>query len=636
MTKEETLLEEIRDRFKEAYDAADKEYTEAIDDLNFYNGEQWPSNLETERTTDGRPVLVINKLPTFADQVIGDLRQNEPQIKVKPVDSKADIKTAEILTGLIRNIEVQSDAEISYDTAVESAVVCGFGAWRITTEFSSDDVFEQDIRIRRIRNPFTVYWDPSSQEWDKSDARYCFVTEKIPIKEFERLYPDASTDDAEGGKDQTVYWGDDRTVRVVEYWRKKPVKKTIYLVEKLDPGTGQPIGQYITEIEPVPGFLGPAWKQLASRQVDTFVVEVYKATYGEILEEGVWPGKYIPIVSVYGKELNIESTSTYRGIVRFAKDAQRLYNYSRSTGAEMISLAPRTPFLVTAKQIGQYTDKWDNAHKKNYPYLPYDVDPGNPQAIPHRSEPIMVNTGINNEIMISDQELHDTTGLQQASLGKKSNEKSGRAILARQREGDIANFAFYDNLARSMRYAGRVLVDLIPKIYDTARIIRIINPDDSIQSVPINQPFRNQQGLDQIFDLSVGKYDVAVSIGPSYTTQREEMANNMLSFIQAVPQAGILIADLFAKSLDWPGAEKIEERLRILLPPEIRATIPGAPPPSPPQPGPLDILQMKGAAADVQNKEIVNEQEFVKLQRLIQGKPMEPKDKVAPKSNKGD
>jgi len=628
--KDQDLLIEIHDRFKEAYDAADTDYTTAIEDLEFYNGDQWPSDLASERSLDGRPTLTINKLPTFADQVIGDIRQNKPQIKVKPVDSQADPKTAEIMTGLIRNVEVQSDAEVAYDTAVESAIVCGFGAWRITTEYSDNDVFDQDIRIRRIKNPFTVFWDPAATEWDKSDARFCFVTEKIPKKDFEKRYPEVSTSDAEGGHDVDKNWGDDRYIRIVEYFRKKPVKKTIYLMEQLDPMSGQPIGRYVTEMKPSPENLGPAWREVSAREVESFEIEVYKATYGEILETGTWPGRYIPIVSVFGKETNIESTSTYRGIVRNAKDSQRLYNYSRSTGAEMISLAPRAPFLVTAKQIGPYLSKWDVAHKKNFPYLPYDVDPQNPQAIPHRSEPIMVNTGINNEIMISDQELHDTTGLQRASLGKKSNEKSGRAIMARQREGDVANFAYHDNMARSLRYTGRICVDLIPKIYDTARVLRIINPDGSDQRVQVNAPFQNQQGMSQLFDLTVGKYDVVVDVGPSYTTQREEMANSMLMFIQAVPQAGMLIADLFAKSLDWPGADKIEERLRLLLPPQIQATLSGGGPPPPPQPpSPGEVLQLRGLAADVQNKELTNEEQFHKVERLKRGLPMEPKEKAA-------
>ena len=447
----------------------------------------------------------------------------------------------------------------------------------------------------------------------------------MPKAEFERQYPKASTSPAEGGHDQDLNWGNDKSVRVVEYWKKEPKTETVYLVEQQDQMTGA-VTQFVTKMKPDQNMLDPSWRVVNKREIEGYTIEWYKATYGEILEETTWPGKYIPIVSVFGKETNIESTSTYRGMIRNAKDSQRLYNYSRSTGAEMISLAPKAPFLVTAKQINNYQHIWDNSHKKNYPYLPYDVDPGNPQAIPHRSEPVMVNTGINNEIMISDQELHDTTGLQQASLGMKSNEKSGRAIIARQKEGDVATFAYYDNLARSLRYAGRVLVDLIPKIYDTARMIRIINPDGTDKQVTVNAPSTDEQGMNQMFDLTVGKYDVTVSIGPSYTTQRQETAENMIQFIQAVPQAGMLLADLFAKSLDWPGADKIEERLRLLLPPQIQATLPGAAPPQPPAPDPMQMIQMKHLEEQAKGAALDNEEKFHRVERLKRGLPPEPKE----------
>lgn len=615
--KDIDILKEIKDRFKESYDAWDNNYTEAINDLNFYAGDQWPSNVKSDREADGRPCLVINKIPTFGDQVIGDIRQNEPSIKVKPVDSKSDPKTAEIITGLIRNIEAQSDAEIAYDTAAESAVICGIGAFRIGTHYCNDDVFEQDIEILRIKNPFTIYWDPAAQKWDKSDARYCFVTEKIARDEFEVTYPNASLMSFQGGKDNDQYWGDDKNIRVVEYFKKEKVKKTVYMMQSGDK-------VFTTDMKPDQDKLGPGWQTINTREVDSYKITWYKATQAEILEGPTdWPGKHIPICMVYGKELNIEGRTEYRGVTRFAKDPQRLYNYSRSHGAEVISLAPKAPYLVTMKQIANYQSIWDKASQKNFPYLPYDVDPSNPTIIPTRSEPISANTGINNEIMIADQELHDTTGLQQASLGKKSNEKSGKAIIARQREGDVANFAYYDNLGRAIKYGGKVILDLIPKIYDTPRIIRILNEDGSDKLVPINTqlpPPEQGQDIPPIYDLTVGKYDVVVSIGPSYSTQREESVDSMMAFLQAIPQMGPLIGDLIAKNMDWPGASEIEKRLKLLLPPALQGDD-GQPPPVAPQPppDPLAILAQKKAEAQAQGLALDNETKHAELQRLKSG-----------------
>jgi hypothetical protein len=641
--KDFDLLKEIKDRFAIAYDAVDAMYTYAIDDLNFLLGDtQWPTEIKNQRDLEGRPCLTINKLPVFADQIIGDLRQNEPAIKIKPVDSKADPITAEIFTGLIRNIEVQNDAEIAYDTAIESAIECGIGAFRIGTKYSEEDQFEQDITISRMKNPFTCFPDPSAEKWDKSDGRYFFITERIDRDEFKRMYPKASLMPFESAKDRNPVWGDDRNIRVAEYFKKEPVKKTISLVQKIDQ-MGMPGEMFVTEEKPNQAYLGSGWRVLKQREVEVDKIVWCKCTQAEIIEGPQdWPGKYFPIIMVYGKEINIEGETTYYGIVRHSKDPQRLYNYSRSTGAEVTSLAPKAPYLVTAKMISNYQNKWDTAHKKSYPYLPYDADQQAPGLMPKRVEPIAMNTGIHEEILIADQEMHDTTGLQLASLGKKSNEKSGRAIMARQREGDIANFAYYDNLARAMRYAGRVLIDLIPKIYDTPRIVRILNRDGTDKQVPINQSFIDVDGISKIFDLTVGKYDVVVSIGPGYNTQREETAEKLIEFLQAVPQAGPLVADLVAKNMDWEGSDELEKRLKLLLPPQLQDGNNGKPPP----PNPQDIMAMEKFKVDMMKIQmetkkmeeeskgvaIENEEKFIRVQRMREGKTPEPKEKKdAPK-----
>ncbi len=568
------LIGDAKARFKEAYDAIDVNRGEMLDDLNFLNGDQWPNALKNDREADGRPCLVINKMQAFVDQVIGDLRRNTPSIVIKPVDDNSDVETADILTGLIRNIQVQSDAEIVYDTAAEHSIVCGEGSFRVITEYSDDDTFDQDIRIRRLKNSFQVFWDPNAVMWDKADARYCFVTERIAKDEFEQLYPDKATMPAEGGRDKDPYWGDDHTIRIAEYWRKKPVKKTMRLYRNVITDEEITTDEELDEMN---------WSVLREREVDTHKIVMSKLNQVEELEpEAEWPGKLIPIVTIYGKELNIENKTVYRGIIRNAKDPQRLYNYSRSMSAEAVSLAPKAPWLVTAKQIKNYQAMWAQAHKKNFPYLPYNPDP---QATgpPQRTFPNMSHTGIKDEIMISDQEMHDTTGLQQSSLGKEGNEKSGKAILARQREGDIGNFVFHDNIARALRHCGRIILELIPHIYDTPKVVRVLGEDEEAEFVPINQIFTDEaDGItEKIYDLTAGKYDVVVSVGPSYTTQREESAEMMMEFLRVIPQAAPLIADLLAKNFDWPGAQEIAERLRAMVPPQVLGNQPGGASPGP-------------------------------------------------------
>jgi hypothetical protein len=317
--------------------------------------------------------------------------------------------------------------------------------------------------------------------------------------------------------------------------------------------------------------------------------------------------------------------------VRHAKDPQRLYNYMRSTGAEMTSLAPKAPYLVTAKMISNYQTLWDSSSKRNYAYLPFDLDPGNANMMPVRTPPVSQNAGIMAEIQIADQEMRDTTGLQQASLGMKSNEKSGRAILARQKEGDVGAFAFHDNLARALMYQGKVLLDLIPHIYDTPRILRILGRDGSDKFVPVNQPVVEQgpngQEMQKIYDLTVGKYDVVVSIGPSYTTERDEAATNMLEFMKVVPAAGPLVADIFAKNLDFPGSDEIEKRLKLLLPPQLQQGAGGnGPPAPPPPPDPMQQIAMREQASKVQGQELKNEQLFNQMQREKDGEVESPSE----------
>jgi hypothetical protein len=446
------------------------------------------------------------------------------------------------------------------------------------------------------------------------------------MDQFKKDYPDSSLMSFEASKDKNPLWGDGKMIRIVEYFTREIEKKKLYLMQNRE-------GQlFVTKEEPdmerLPEF---GWQLMKERDVESHEVKWCKANQSEILEKQTkWPGKYIPIVMVYGKEINIEGKTKYRGMVRYGKDSQRLYNMFRSTGAEVIALTPKSPYLVTSKMISNYQSKWDTAHKKNYPYLPYDPDPSNAQLIPRRAEPIMASSGIAQEVNIADQEMHDTLGLQQSSLGQKSNEKSGRAIMARQKEGDTAQYPYYDNLGRAMKYEARILIDLIPKIYDTARIIRIMNEDGSGSFVPVNQPFVEQgqnggEAIQRIYDLAVGKYDAMVSIGPSFTTQREEAAQSMIAFIEAVPAAAPLIGDLLAKNLDWPGAQEIEKRLKLLLPPQLQGGE-GGQPPKPPPPDVNQIMAQRGEAAKIQGNELDNEMKFHQMERLKRGQTPEPKE----------
>jgi len=594
--KKPDLVKEAIARFKESSDAYDGLREQMVDDLHFLDGDQWPADLVSSRQADGRPCLVINKGPSFVDQVEGDQRQNRPSVKVIPVNSDSDPDTAEVLTGQIRNIKNISAANVAQDTAFNGAVSCGMGAWRILTEYEDDNSFDQEIVIRRIKNQFTVYPDPNAQEWSCEDGEYMFVTEKLARDAYRRKWPRADPCEWDSSRDDKMGWIEPDTIRVAEYFYKERAKKTLHQIQ-YDDGRVDILDELPPQEEDF------TYTVIQDREVETEKI-MWGRLNGKAILEGPteWPGKYYPIIILWGKELCIEGKTIYRGVIRNYKDSQRLYNYSRSMGAETVALAPKAPYVMTAKQVGIHQAMWDTAHKKNHPYLLYDPDP-QAKGPPIRTIPNIANTGIQAETVIADQEMHDTTGLQQASLGKRSNEKSGVAIRERKNEGDVGQFAYHDNLGRALKYEGKVLVDLIPKIYDTARTVRVQNEDDSTDFVDVNQEFTDKKtGKTKKHDLSAGKYDVTPSIGPSYQTQREEAQDSMLGFMQAFPNAAPLIGDLAAKNMDWPGADEIAKRLKKILPAGIAEPEEGEEdvPTEPPPPDPMQEIQMQQEQAKLE------------------------------------
>lgn len=552
------ILATAKKQFEVAEQWERKNVLDALDDLAFVAGEQWPADIRRERTQDGRPVLTLNRLPQFIRQVTGDIRLNKPAIKVKPAGNGASEEMAELFTGLIRNIEVQSEAQTTYVNAAESAARCGWGAFRITTEYADDDVFEQDIRIRRIPDPLGVYFDPDCQEFDKSDARFCFVVTKYTYERFQEMFPDAtvsSWDEVRNDLTLNGVWFDEKEISVAEYWTKEPVRKTI----------GQTADGSVIDLtgktEPEIAGLGIVRK----RTVSSYKVKQYILTGAEVLEENDWAGKYIPIIPVIGEEVNVGDQVIRHGVIRFAKDPQRMYNYNQTVMTETHALAPKAPFIGTVGQFKGLEKEWRQANRRNMPYLRYNVDGQAPP--PARSSP---STDISTSYQLAQlavDDMYGTTGIYPASLGQKGTETSGKAILARQRESDVGTYVYVDNLARAIAYCGRQLVDLIPKIYDTTRNVRIMQEDGTSDMIEVNTP--DLVNGTHFNDLTVGKYDVVVETGPAFSTKRAEAAQAMTDFAKMNPAGANLVMDLIADSQDWPNADKFAARFRKALPPGI-------------------------------------------------------------------
>lgn len=585
----EEMLSTMRQRLNVAISALSDSREDELDDLRFYAGSpdnqwQWPSDVLATRgavqgqTINARPTLTINKLPQHVHQVTNDQRQNRPSGKVIPADDKADVDVAEVFNGVVRHIQYISDADVAYDTACENQVTYGEGYIRVLTEYCDEETFEQDIKIARIRNSFSVYMDPLIQDPTGADAKWCFVTEDVTREEYEYMYPNAapiSTLQTLGVGDQTIsQWIGEYTVKIAEYFYVDCKKKKLNLYpndESVFEGTPED-----KELKVIYG------KPIRSRDSEMRKIMWLKTNGYEVLEEREWAGKWIPVVRVVGNEFEVEGRLYVSGLIRNAKDAQRMYNYWVSQEAEMLALAPKAPFIGYGGQFEGYEMQWKTANTNNWPYLEVnpDVTDGNGSILPlpQRAAPPLAQTGLIQAKMGASDDIKSSTGQYNASLGQQSNERSGKAILARQREADTGTYHYVDNLARAVRHVTRQLVDLIPKIYDTQRIARIIGEDGETSMVKIDptqpEPVRkiqDQNGIviEKIYNPSVGKYDVVVTTGPGYATKRQEALEAMAQLLQGNPQLWQVAGDLFVKNMDWPGAQEMAKRFAKTIDPKI-------------------------------------------------------------------
>jgi hypothetical protein len=562
---DETILETAHERFGRAVEAEKNIRDLAREDLKFSKGDQWPEEVKKSRIEDKRPIITVNRMPQFIHQITNDQRQNRPAIKVSPVDSKADVETAKVLQGMVRHIEYASNADTAYDTAFDSAVRASFGFFRVLTEYESPMSFDQRIRIARIKNRFAAYLDPSYQEPDGSDAKWGFVFDDIPKDEFKRLYPKSKlstcTDWDEEMRSRPD-WVTADMVRIAEYFYFDYTPVKIALVQMPDGSSGT------FESDQVPA----GAIVIKTRDTQKEVVKWCKLTANQVLEKTDWLGSWIPIIPVLGDELDIDGERFLEGIVRHAKDPARMYNYWKSSETEAIALAPRAPFVGAAGQFRNFEAKWRTAHSKNHPYLEYNPVDVNGTALPapqrQFGEPaIQAITMAGREAA---EDVKATTGIHDPGLGVQSNETSGRAINARKQQSQTSNFHFVDNLSKSIRHCGRIVVDLIPKVYDAARAIRILGEDGQEEVIQINEMF-DRNGKQVQYNLGEGKYDVTLDDGPSYQTRRQEAAEAQLELAKVFPAVMQAAPDIMISNMDIPAAKEIAERVKRTMPPELTA-----------------------------------------------------------------
>ena len=552
-------IEEAKQFLRLCNDSDSNNRAEALDDVRFAAGDQWPVDVQNSRVLEARPCLTINKLDAYVRQICNQQRQQRPRIKVHGMNNESDAKVAEIITGITRHIENQSDADQAYDHAFEYCVKMGWGYWRVTTDYIKDDSFDQEIYIKRIENPFSVYFDPNSVQPDGSDAEKCLVTTVVSKAVFRKMYPDA--DDVQGFSsrgtgDTESEWVTKEDIRIAEYFYTEREKAMI--IQLSDGTTG-----YSDEM--------PSKEVLAAAKItvidkrDTWRKKIKwcKLTAMQILEEGEWAGKYIPIVPVYGQEVRVDDKHKKFGLVRMAKDPQRMYNYWATALTETVALAPKAKWLLAEGQDEGHENEWAMANIKAMPVLRYkQTDTEGRQApTPVRLQPEPPPAGVMSALQGMNQDLMAVVGIFDPGQ-LPQGQQSGKALQGQQQQADMTNFHYYDNLTRSIRHTGRIILDLIPKIYDRQRVMRIIGDDGKPDMVTINEQGQDEQGVSKVLnDVTVGEYDVVMETGPGYNSKRQEAVDSMMGLLGADPTLMQTAGDLIFRNMDFPGAEVIADRL---------------------------------------------------------------------------
>lgn len=555
-------IDEAKEFLKFCNDADTMNRQEALEDLKFVGGDQWPVELQNSRNLESRPVITINKLDGYCRQVSNQQRQQRPRIKVHATNTHEQMVEAEIVQGLIRHVEVNSNADHAYDNGFDYAVRMGWGFMRVRTDYVSPDSFDQEIYIDPVDNPFTVYFDPNSIAPDGSDAERCLVTTMVPKAEFRKMYPEADDGGTSftqrGTGDSQSEWITKEDIRLAEYYYTVREKATLYL---LSDGTST----FADDKDFFNRLDAAGITVVDKRQSYKKTIKYCKLTGVEVIEEGIWPSKYIPIVPIYGRHIVISDKRHKFGMVRYAKDPQRMYNFWQTSITESVALAPKAKWLMAEGQDEGHENDWAQANIKSFPLLRYkqtDID-GRAAPAPTRLQPepppagvMAAAAGVNEDIKVM-MGIFDPAQLKQGNI-------SGKALNGQQQQVDLTNFDYYDNLTRSIAQVGRIILDLIPKIYDTQRVLRIIGEDGKPELVTVNE----QDAIGNILknNTAVGQYDVVMETGPGYNSKRQEAVESMMQLLGADPQLMQTAGDLIFRNMDFPGADIIADRLATLNP----------------------------------------------------------------------
>lgn len=578
--KNQTIVKRAHDRFSRCVTWESGFRQRFKDDMAFLyadsdNAEQWPASVRAQRAAAGQVMVTINKTHTHWLHVVNQTKENRASIQISPMGGSASYDSAQIFEQVIRRIEYMSDAETAYEKGSETAAGGGIGYWRLVTDYTDEDSFDQEIFIRPIPDPLSVYLDPDIKQMDGSDAQFGFIFDEVPRARAEKKWPNIV------GKSQSTaignmadHWLRKDSVRVAEYFERRESKEWLYAIPT---GDDDIILARESSMPPEGAeLLKRAYEQnvdVQRRRVDKYSVDKYLIVGDQVAEKGEWAGKYIPIIRVVGEEVVMEGKLDRKGIVRYLKDAQRSFNYNASAALEYGALQSKSPYIAPVEAIEGVSSYWATANTENHAYLPYNHrdEQGNEIPAPQRQQPPTSAPVYLEGMQAAEHEMMMATGQYEATFSEQGNEISGVSIENRQKQGERVTFHYQDNLAKAIRFTGKQLIDLIPKIYDTKRVIRIMDEAGEEQQIQVdpNAKAALQQKEDQgeskvaaIFNPKVGTYDVMATVGPNFQTRREEAFQAMTGMLTANETLAPVIGDLYMANADFPYADKLQERMR--------------------------------------------------------------------------
>lgn len=571
--KTERTVEQVKqflatagERFKQSATAEAKWREDALEDMKFYSGDQWDDIVRERRKKKNKPCLTINRMKAFKRQITNQIRAQRPAIEVSPREDGASVEAAELIQGMVRDVEVSSEAEVVYDNGTDTAVITGRGCWRAVTKYKKGNTFEQEVRIVGFKNQFMVYDDPGTDLPDRSDRRFAFVVSDVPSELFKELHPKAeaaSLTDFKSIGDDFSDWITDQVVRVAEYYYVEDSETEIH---ELADGT---IAKGTLPENVIP-------KQ--TRILVEPIVKWAKITAMDVLDEEDIPCSTIPLVMVLGEELNINGKTILSGMVRDGKDSQRMYNFSKTATSETIGLMPKAPFVAAVGQIAGHEDEWKNANIDDVAVLQYEPvsEGGNLLPAPQRINAEPAVQALLATTQGAAQDMMATIGLNDANLGMHPKDESGKAVLLRQKQGDISTGHYSDNLSRAVRLTGRIVLDMFKQLNTKPRQQRVIAQDKTVKHVVVHS--NDLAGAkkiatdanQKIVNLASGDYDVTVSVGPSYETKRQEAVASIMALVSAAPQVLNVVGDLLVGNMDWHNSQEIAKRFKKLLPPALQ------------------------------------------------------------------